>query len=212
MDDLNERLNFTITPVDFTEPALTLSTSGAVITKQGEPVKSSFCWPDCSINRETPYTFEVAVEDNGCPVPLQDKFNVKIIVRPTPNDPPVISTTLGSQSVYLSVGDSIMFDVTGTDVAEDVVNLSFQGIDFDPSSLGMQFSGGSGTGTITAPFFWKPDCRILSLPQPLIVKFTVRDNSCFSRNSDTTTAFLYFTDRKNLEADFTPANVFTPNG
>ncbi|CAG4997758.1 hypothetical protein DYBT9275_01845 [Dyadobacter sp. CECT 9275] len=179
-------------------------------------VQQNFNWtPPCNAKKGDTLAVDFSVNDMRCEGnPLTKSKTVYFIVDQSPNNPPSITTSLPEVSVSYALGTSgeINFDVIGSDIDTNTISVTAQGRGFDMRSLGMTFSGKSGTSKVIAPYSWNPDCALLegSDQKTFTVDFMVSDKSCTS-STDTISVNLTISDSEKQEMPEIP-NVITPNG
>ncbi|MFN8355918.1 MAG: gliding motility-associated C-terminal domain-containing protein [Spirosomataceae bacterium] len=177
----------------------------------------TFSWtPTCSQVTGKEYVIDFVITDTRCSTGKKDSVSVKLLAVPRTSKPPEVVTTLPGNSLELTVTAStgpITFDVIATDPDNDPITLTGVGRGFVLSSVEMVFENKVGTGRITSPFSWTPDCKALNGKDDAtyVIDFITEDNSCQPNRFDTVTVTLSL---KNLLVSYeikTP-NVFTPNG
>lgn len=179
-------------------------------------VSQTFTWtPTCAQVTGKDYIFDFVITDTRCNQGKKDSVSVRLSVLPRPSRPPEVQTTLVGNSLELTISAAavpIKFDVIAQDPDNDPIQLVAVGRGFTLGSAGMQFENKSGTGKITTPFSWIPDCKNLNGKDEnkYVVDFITEDNSCQPNRFDTVTVSITL---KNLLVSYelTPPNVFTPN-
>ncbi|TAE01282.1 MAG: gliding motility-associated C-terminal domain-containing protein [Bacteroidetes bacterium] len=139
----------------------------------------------------------VGKDYTDCRPSLSDTTKVKLVLRfkPTPNVAPVISANnLALQrpkNYFTSIlaGENINFQVLGTDVNADSIEIQGYGVGFKFSDLNMKFTSVSGIAPQTSNFSWQTDCKFLNGSpdaQDFRVVFVVRDKrACGLSDYDT---------------------------
>jgi gliding motility-associated-like protein len=194
-----EQLTLQLRPINFGPEEATLSPTSGVITDQSDSLRVKLCWSQCAESKPgEPFLFEIIVSDKGCPTPKRDTLQVMVNVELPPNDLPDIRTTLPNNAAIVFDKNSLTFNVIGTDVNQDMIEIKAQGRGFDLATLGMSFAGGSATGTVTSPFVWQPVCDAIQDGQTYTVDFTVTDKRCPGHErTNTVSVNLQFKSRPN---------------
>ena len=147
-------------------------------------------------SRELPVRF-TATDYNACIAPESDTTGVKFILifDPDTNTPPVLKAlgiNKSAEKLYadtLLAGQSVSFDLPGTDTDSDSISITAYGENFNLSDFGMQFSPVSGFAPLQTKFEWETDCEFLNAsPEPVdfTVNFIIRDfNACGLSTADT---------------------------
>ncbi|TLV02996.1 T9SS type B sorting domain-containing protein [Dyadobacter luticola] len=196
---------------NMTDMGMTFATASAPAN-----VQQNFTWtPPCNAKKGDTLTVDFKVEDMRCegnPMPVSKP--VYFIVDQSPNNPPVVSTSLPMPEVtyVLGSGNGITFDVLGADPDTNSISLSAAGHGFSLSDAGMIFENKSGVKTVTSPYSWNPDCSMMEgeAEKEFLIDFISLDKSCAAA-SDTTTVKVILKD--NGEQPFPEfPNVITPNG
>jgi hypothetical protein len=131
---------------------------------------------------------------------LRVQFNVPVLANATPD---IVTSLLGNAG-FVRDGETLNFAVTGTDPDGDQISIEAAGRGFNLEDLGMSFPGGTGTGSLTAPFSWKPNCDRVRSGVVYVVDFTVTDKRCpNSTKKDVITVRLEFRERDNEQPDVT---------
>ncbi|GAB4345772.1 MAG: hypothetical protein OHK0038_25980 [Flammeovirgaceae bacterium] len=203
-----------------------------VIGKGAPPLKSSLSiTPTCQLL--TPPTFEakdyffnLIVKDfNECGI-LQKQKEIKVKIRIKPsieqNTRPEIHPTIlnlfdkNTFSDTLTVGETLIFDLVGTDSDKDLIRLTGRGLDFDIQSIsGLQFSPATAIGNVTSRFAWTPDCSHLGenfTPKLYPFLFLVQDQrNCANVLNDSVFINILVIDKPQIPLEPFP-NAFSPNG
>ncbi|MDJ1504499.1 gliding motility-associated C-terminal domain-containing protein [Xanthocytophaga agilis] len=224
-----ENLTFNVTGIDSDEDNIYLEAIGRGFSLSDLGMSFSngtgkasltlpFTWnPPCDkVQEGKEYIVDFIVTDKRCPnTGKKDTVSVRLQFQRLPNQKPEVSTTLPGNTISVKVGDSIQFDVLGTDPDNDPIVVKAVGRGFSLEEAGMQFrSGATGIGTLKEPFLWIPDCHALQLVPDgkFIVDFLLEDNTCSPNNADTISVEMNVKDIEfTISRDSVP-NVFTPNG
>lgn len=188
--DAQTILNLTVVPINFT------GTDGftfpaRVSLPNGGTVRQQFCVPECpqrfdANGRPLPYTFDLIVTDNNCPLPQSDTVRINVLVETPPNTPPQLTADIArydslrrEYTVELEIGQSLTFNLTATDRENNPLRQLMEGIGFNPAALGMTLSGAlSGTPPLQNTFRWTPRCDLLGpneAQREYVLRFTTTD-------------------------------------
>ena len=171
-------------PSDYTVSASTINLGSSGISNG-----VTICWGRCKVNT-TPtgrFIFDVEIRDNGCPnvgiarqrvvLNVKSKENTKPLVTITGSSPNFNTTTLIGNML---VGDSLFIDFRGTDIDNDSISFSAEGIGFDFLPFGGKFTATAGKGTATAQFVMKANCNNITTngqSDTLRFKFILKEGS-----------------------------------
>jgi len=189
--DPNSRLTLSLSPVNFSGllPNFTTATSGTV-RSPGAPdtLAATLCFPDCLNTRGKVFLLDVVVGDDGCSLPKRDTVRVAFIAAPPPNSAPTLVTTAGpALPLHVRVGDLVTFDVTGTDLDNDPIQLEMTGQGFSPADLGASLSQGTVGNQQRGRFTWRVDCRAAGPDSVRNFQFTAATSPCSTRQATTIT-------------------------
>jgi gliding motility-associated-like protein len=164
-------------------------------------------------NSQPSYIFDLVASDNSCPQPRTSTIRVVLIVRPDPNILPSITTSLGTNQVDIVVTDNLSFLINGIDLDNDDIEIEVLPRNFRLSDLNMQVADKStGKGNLSIPFNWQTDCRaVKDINNRYIIDFIITDNKPCFNTKDTVTVEINLRDQPFNDANFLPANAFTPN-
>jgi gliding motility-associated-like protein len=163
-------------------------------------------------NFDEPYFVDFIVTDRSeCDVVKQDTLRVKFIVLPdtTTNTKPELSTTLEfdtNTDVYcdtILVDEDYSFDVLLEDLELDSVKLEALGVDFDLTTLQMEFDEVTGNAPQESTFNWKPLCEMLGeggADKTYFIDFVATElrNDCLDVLGDTIRVKLVITRGNNV--------------
>lgn len=195
---LRDNINLQLRPLNFSGDLVTFTPTSGVLNGPTDTLRTKLCWNECAGNPPgQPYEFEIIASDNSCPLPKRDTLLVRMNLEQKPNNTPVVSTSLNNNTAIVQAGETLTFNVTGSDMPDnDQITLEAIGKGFDLAAAGMQFTGGSATGSLTSPFSWQPDCANVREGQFYLVDFIVRDQRCPEQpQADTITVNLQFKSR-----------------
>ncbi|WP_082685098.1 gliding motility-associated C-terminal domain-containing protein [Hymenobacter sedentarius] len=184
--DPNSRLTLSLTPVNFSGllPTFTSVSSGAVRTA-GAPdtLTATLCFPECMNSRGRVFLLDVVVGDDGCSLPKRDTVRVAFTAVPPGNTPPTIAATAGpALPLRVRVGDLVAFDVTGTDLDYDPVQLEMTGLGFSPGALGATLAQGTAGNQQRGRFTWRVDCRAVGPDSVFTFRFAAATSPCSTRD------------------------------
>jgi gliding motility-associated-like protein len=211
----NKDLFLDLTNSDLPPNVYSLSISSGTLRPGNDTLKSDLCIITCGKfpkNKDQLYYIHVIVRDNGCPLPRLDSIRIPLLIKHLSNDTPSIKIVPPVRNANLLVGNSINFNVIGTDKDHnDFLNLSAYGDGFNLSDVGMIFSNVSGQDSISSPFRWTADCIAFKQRQNFKVIFQIVDNSCLPENKDTISVNLNLKDNESDLGNLSPPNLITPN-
>jgi hypothetical protein len=128
-------------------------------------------------------------------------------------------TVVNNQTVHITLGEPIRFDLTGTDADllpdKDLIKLTLLEAKGNVTPEGYVFTPAEGKGRVTSVLSWSPDCSIFKenvYENVYTFKFRLADDRCFNNKADTVLLTIRLKDINNSETEFLPPNVFTPNG
>jgi hypothetical protein len=204
----------------------------AMIQRGLPPLKSSITInPTCealSASNFEPkdYFIDLIVKDfNECGIlKKQRRVTVKIRVKPSEeiNNIPQINPTILNvfdTNIFadtLNIGETLAFDLVGTDFDNDLIVLTGEGLGFDIQTLtGLQFDSASAIGNVTSRFIWTPDCSLLGenfSNKEYQFRFLVTDQrSCLRNLKDSININILIVDKPQIALKPFP-NAFSPNG
>jgi gliding motility-associated-like protein len=97
-------------------------------------------------------------------------------------------------------GESIRFNVTGTDPDNEQITLTAVARGFNLDGAGMSFINGEAVGSITSPFVWAPDCDKVEADKTYTIDFITKDKRCPGEQKvDTVTVNLEFRSRQTRQ-------------
>ncbi|ARS34163.1 gliding motility-associated C-terminal domain-containing protein [Pontibacter actiniarum] len=181
--DKDEPLTLAAKPVNFNNHYFRFEgdTTGIVNTANGQRVlEASLCLDRCFTTNGETYLLDLITSDdgdNGCGLPRQDTLRISMIVEPMSDTPPTLSFSTNKRVIEVAAGETVSFDVTGSDPDEEEVIVSAVGKNFNLNSANITFSPAAGVGTVSAPFSWQIDCEAVKQPSYEIA-FTVTTPTC----------------------------------
>ena len=191
--DRSTFLTMSLRPINFTNNNLvTLSSNSGLVNGRGDTLRTQLCWSDCAESPPNqPLLLEVIVRDEGCPSPKTATLLVKVIVKPTPNQKPVVRTNLPSNTATATGSSVLWFLVTGEDRDIDFITLEAVGRGFNLASVGMRFQNGTAQGALSVPFVWNPICPAIN-QDSYVVDFIVKDVRCTRPLSEVVSVTLHY--------------------
>ncbi len=168
--DPNSHLSLSLQPVNYSGPlpTFTTATSGTVhVAGQPDTLVASLCFSECTNTRGKVAYMDILVADNGCSQPKRDTIHVAFTAVPPFNAAPTLTSTAGpTLPLHVRPGQSLAFDLVGTDAEGDPILFTLMGsAGFAPGSLGASLAPQAQTGqTRRARFTWPVDCRAITDP------------------------------------------------
>ncbi|MFN3852039.1 MAG: gliding motility-associated C-terminal domain-containing protein [Spirosomataceae bacterium] len=173
----SKRLSFNA-PVDYT------------IKSNNDTLKLQFCLDNCAVTRNgLPIEVQLAIEDNGCPVPIYRRFILRIQQEQNVNNRPELTSDLPSNNVAVDYGKSLSFNAVGTEVDGDSISITARGRGFNFADVGLTFTPKSGFSRVLAPVSFNPNCEAVRKGQ-LFIDFTITESRCGILNSRSYTVLL----------------------
>lgn len=175
--DPNQRLTLKVLPNNFSG-TFTLSPTTISTTTFKDTLRAELCFDECTASFDgKPLLFDVIASDDGCPQPLVSTLKVKVIVEPTLNNRPNISTDLANRRGEVVINQQLKFNLFGKDVDNDNITITARGRGFNLADVGMNFGAVTGLGTVNSPFTWSPNCNAVRNAD-YIVDFFITDTRC----------------------------------
>ena len=205
--DQNAQLSLSLRPVNYSGPlpTFTSATSGTVhVAGQPDTLVTTLCFSECTNTQGKVAYIDVLVADNGCSLPKRDTVHVAFIATPPPNAAPTLTSTAGpSLPLHVRPGQTLAFDLTGTDVDNDPILFTLAGsTGFVPDALGASLVPQAQTGpTRRARFTWPVDCRAITDPtgQTRQLLFTATSTSaCGERQTSAPLSIPVIVDYDNI--------------
>ncbi len=139
-------------------------------------------------------------------------YNLKVNLPPVAD--PLVDTDLTPDAhehlvtgLVRHIGESLSFNVTGTQALGDFLRLNMLTPGFKPSDYGIQFSSTTGNGQLSSHFQWNLSCNSLNLSKKSMFQFffvLVDDaNKCRVMKSDTVSVQVLI-----VPTDNTPPLIF----
>ncbi|WP_461490697.1 immunoglobulin domain-containing protein, partial [Pontibacter sp. HJ8] len=168
--DKNERLVLSAKPVNFSNKHYSFSGQTQGIVNTGttqDTLKATLCFTDCFDTAGKTYLLDLIVSDygdNGCGLPRQDTLRLSLVAERASDRPPVLSFSTPIKVIEAFEGETIRFEVIGTDPDNDLVTVAGAGQGFTFNSQSIVFKEKKGTGRTSAEFSWLIDCQALQQP------------------------------------------------
>jgi gliding motility-associated-like protein len=177
--DLNQKLTITARGINFDTKKILLPTISNVVVASKDTLRASFCLDDCIITKNNVAAeFFVNISDNGCPVPQNRGYRMKIQFDENANNKPTLTTSLPNGAVPLvSYGDTLRFNVSGNDVDIDTLFLTGTARNANLAALGFSFPSRQGLGSVSSSLLFIPTCEAIKQKQVLL-DFVARDLRC----------------------------------
>lgn len=175
--DLKQKVTLSAKGVNIdTKKILLPSTVNVEITSK-DTLKTTFCLEECIITKNNvPADFFINISDNGCPVPQNRAFRMRVQFEENQNTKPNVTTSLLANPV-VTYGDTLKFTVFGNDIDNDTLGLSGNGRNFNFGSYGFSFPSKQGIGTVNSILQFIPNCEALKQKQ-MLLDFIVKDQRC----------------------------------
>ncbi len=193
----NQTIKVNGVAVDRTKNYFSILPATFKTTLGNDTLRFEVCLEDCFVTYDNrPIEIQLIAEDETCPIPLQDTLSIYIQRPESGNTPPVVTTSLASDTVHVSSGKSTTFTVFGNDADMDPLTISASGIDFNMTTYDMKFPIATGTGKVSQLFSWQPPCNAKK-GDVLAVNFLLQDQRC-PGNSLNKSKIVYFIIDENL--------------
>lgn len=203
--------------ISSTLPKGVFTVGNTSVSSTHETSNTYLCINPCDkvfLTKDSTYKISIVVTDAPkCPASLAmyDTIDVSITLKPQTNYKPKVKVIQGNGPFQVTRGKDFFVDVYAVDPnKKDIITLQAKGVGFDINDRGMIFPTTQGMDSISARFKWNPQCSDLD-PGVYKIRFIADDNSCISRNVDTTTITLNVADTTTLLNTIRPVNLFTPN-
>ena len=173
---------------------------------------------DCDLLDQLPqgkYEVLLIAEDGDkCKQTNADTLKLNFNVLPPVNDAPnlFINDEVSTDTIPIIAGTMANFEIVASDVNNDSIYV-FIGGEESAGDLGVEFINTSGFGNVMTPFTWQTTCSNLGddfASQYYSFSIIAQDFKCAVPKSDTLDFTLQVVD-KEVDFNFLPPNVFTPN-
>ncbi len=159
---------------------------------------TEFCWtPDCNLVIDSPIYLTFYINDNACPKEAFDTLRITINVLPILNEQPHLvaeGINVGANNTVNIVLDQLnCFSIYADDPDEDILDLTFEQVNYDFSSNGATWVNTLDNGNEKRnEFCWTPSCDDFSDRDSIYLDFIVRDNKCNNEKFDTLRMYFKF--------------------
>lgn len=184
--DPNQRIRMSV--LDGPAQGISFSPEEVVIRAPGDTMKTKVCFDQC-LAEGKPFKLALLATDEGCPQGLKDTLVITLELAPELNRKPDVVTTLPGNQTMVQAGQTLRFQVNGTDPDQDMITLTAVGRGFNLGQAGMSFSAVSGQGSVSQQFNWTPQCSQVRNAE-YVVDFIVTDTRCNRNQRDTVTVRL----------------------
>lgn len=175
--DIKQIVTLSVKGVNIDTKKILFPTTLSTEIKSSDTLRATFCLDECIITRNNvPAEFYILISDNGCPVPQNRSFKMRVQFEENQNTKPTITTSLTNNPVVM-YGDTLRFSVFGNDVDNDTLSLSGAGRNFNLANYGFNFPSKNGIGSVNSILQFIPNCEALRQKQ-LLLDFIVRDQRC----------------------------------
>jgi hypothetical protein len=164
----------------------------------GNAIQATFTWdPKCKVydfSDRTEFRFSLLVEDEDqCDFDHPDILSFDLKIKLLGDNKPIISTDLAPDEVQSGVTrkiyETLAFNVFGNDVDGDELQLTMQGIDFDPTEYNVGFNllgnnqPDASSNPVAANFNWLLSCDQIDLRKrsKFDFRFIVIDNKNYCK-------------------------------
>lgn len=177
--DINQKLTISARGLNFDTKKILLPSISNVVVASKDTLRATFCLDDCIITKNNvPAEFLVTISDNGCPVPQNRGYRMKILFEENANNKPTVTTSLPNGAVPLvAYGDTLKFNVAGNDVDIDTLFLTGTARNLNLTSLGFTFPPKQGLGSVNSTLLFIPTCEAIKQKQ-ILLDFVARDLRC----------------------------------
>lgn len=175
--DLKQKVTLSARGVNIDTKKILLPSVVNVEITSKDTLKTSFCLDECIITKNNvPAEFFINISDNGCPVPQNRGFRMRVQFEENQNTKPNITTSLLANPI-VTYGDTLKFTVFGNDIDNDTLQLSGSGRNFSLGNYGFSFPTKQGLGKVNSILQFIPNCEALKQKQ-LLLDFIVKDQRC----------------------------------
>lgn len=177
--DISQKLTITARGINFDTKKISIPSISNVVVASKDTLRATFCLDDCIITKNNiPAEFFLNISDNGCPVPQNRGYRMKIQFEENSNNKPTVTTSLPNGAVPLVLyGDTLKFNVSGNDIDLDTLFLTGTARNQNLASLGFSFQPKQGLGSVNSTLLFIPNCEAIKQKQVLL-DFVARDLRC----------------------------------
>lgn len=209
-DNSGQDLSWKIISQNFDAKNVVLSNNKGRISNQDSLI-SSLCFNQCAATNTNKFLeVQVAVTDNGCPIPLADTIKLRVQIQPKVSSKPTIKTTLVANRVSIDLNKTLTFNVLGNDADNSNLILEVKGVGFNLADVGMVFQGGNFLGLFNQPFTWTPNCQAFKFKQSYQVVFYVSKLVCETIQKDSVLVQLNIVPPTNNSPILVSSQIINP--
>ncbi len=158
--------------------------------------------------------FFIGDDDGRCKVKNFDTLKAVVQVNYPANTSPHFGEIERIQTIHINQLTQIEIEAFDLNI-EDEITLSFAEGIRQPASASLVFEPVTGNGRVSSVLEWQPECSLLRLGETSTLQeviFQVVDNACPISSIDTLRITFKIMDDQEIQREFLPPNVFTPNG
>jgi hypothetical protein len=144
------------------------------------------CFDRCPYNSTGYFTIGIIAQDDACSLPLSDTTLINVYLEPPSNQDPFFETADVDDAIPVNVEKS--WDISGTDVDLNPLEIEVLADGFDPAQYGMTIETLALTdGNYDARLTWDPNCDLLNFSerQDFNLKIVMNDVECDFNEPDT---------------------------
>ncbi|NJN24590.1 MAG: hypothetical protein HC819_00595 [Cyclobacteriaceae bacterium] len=182
-------------------------------------IKSQLTWKigcdDVNIGQNDSYEILFIAEDaDKCKVSNADTLRLVLLVDEPINSAPelLVNGQPAIDTIFIDAGNAVEISISGVDADGDLLRLTMADRT-NLAELGVVFDDKSAVGLVESDFFWQTNCDLLSASYGRDVYtfvMVVADEKCLVSQSDSLHLVIVVGDEQ-IDYDFHPPNVFTPN-
>lgn len=133
-------------------------------------------------------------DDDSCMDEASDQISLSLTVRLPENQPPVLTSSLGSHTLDIPVGQNLSFTLRATDADSDVIDLTAIPLNFSFEDYPILFEPESEVGEVNTTFSWDLGCGKIDLEVQdyFEILFVASDND-YCLQTETDSIFLTIT-------------------
>ncbi len=178
-ENIGQNLTITAKANNFELKKINIPSISNVTVTSKDTLRSSFCLEDCIITKNgVPADFFINISDNGCPVPQNRGYRMKVQFEENLNSKPTVTTTLALGAVpNISLGDTLKFTVFGNDIDLDTLSLTGAGRSFNLATYGISFLNKQGIGSVSSVLQFIANCEAMKQKQ-ILLDFISKDTRC----------------------------------
>jgi len=173
---------------------------------------------DFDLSERDSLNMQFVVEDlDACQLSNADTLSVQVNLLPPTNNAPLLSfgslnqKRILNDTISLTLGESIDALIQGFDNDNDSISLVLAEVTNEAS--GYLFEAGGGTGNVSLPFTWTPECSVFTdenYEETFKFTFTGSDNHCYTLKGDSLSFYVNVKDIDSGDEEFIVPNFFSP--